>query len=111
MSYPTNVVEFPSPFDGKFRQLPEEQQKLEHSGLLPVPSTAAALEICLATLKRLKDHVLNNAFDSEEAKIFFFKHVKPRFLGRLVYFQLLISLKATCLWTERMQKPRSSRKD
>src|SRR5947207_14755380 len=44
-----------------------------------------SLHAIVKHLKSIKNHVLENDFDSQEAEIYFFRHIKPKFTSKLIY--------------------------
>lgn len=42
--------------------------------------------------EQLKTFVLENSFESQEEEIYFFKHLKPKFTSKLIYFKKIMKL-------------------
>jgi hypothetical protein len=51
-----------------------------------------SIVVCSELMNELQTHILNHNFSSQEEEIFFFKEVKPKFYGRLIYFHKLYNI-------------------
>lgn len=52
----------------------------------PLEYSAQAVEVLIPTLRKLKTFISTYTFKDREEEIFFFKHVKPQFVYRLIYY-------------------------
>lgn len=57
------------------------------------------IELCMNSIQenlfhlgQLKTFVLENSFESEQEEIYFFKHLKPKFTSKLIYFKKVMKL-------------------
>lgn len=48
--------------------------------------------VCSELMNELQTHILSHNFSSQEDEIFFFKEIKPKFYGRLIYFHKLYNI-------------------
>jgi len=53
---------------------------------IPILYSEQALKVLLPSLDLLKNFFLSHAFASQEEEIAFFKHIKPQFVYRLIYY-------------------------
>ncbi len=58
------------------------------------------VEFLQQSLEDLRTYIVNHSFSSKEEEIYFFKHIKPEVLGRLLYF--------TEIYNTEMRKPHGS---
>lgn len=58
------------------------------------------VEFLQQSLEDLRTYIVNHPFSSKEEEIYFFKHIKPEVLSRLLYF--------TEIYNTEMRKPHGS---
>ena len=67
-------------------------QLLELETDCPVKLAEMAIPIIFNALEKLKGDVVTNDFNSVEEEIHFFKHVKPLFLSKLIYYNRIFKI-------------------
>lgn len=75
-----------------FNELVEELQQVEKSGEDQVEYLKTCLGITCNKVEELKLQSHGYTFTSTEDEIHFFKHIKPAFYGRLIYYLKLFSI-------------------
>lgn len=80
--------------DNIIEQLDEKlsQLKLEKQSVLIHEETAAG--ICQLALDEIRKLVIKNGFESEQEEIHFFKYVKPKVLGKYIYYVQLFEIES-----------------
>ena len=73
-------------------KLNDELQLLELETDSPVCLAEMAIPIVFGVLEMLKSDIKNNGFPSIEEEIHFFKHVKPLFLSKLIYYNRIYKI-------------------
>lgn len=68
-------------------ELEENINKISHDYDNPIEMCDKAIEAVVYHLKQLKVYVLANQFETQEEEIKFFKHTKPKFTSKLIYFK------------------------
>jgi hypothetical protein len=53
----------------------------------PIEMCNEAIKANIEHLIQLKEYVLNNPFENQEEEIEFFKHIKPKFTSKLIYYK------------------------
>jgi hypothetical protein len=73
-------------------ELEEKINKISYDYDNPIDMCDKSIEEVVYHLKQLKDYVLANQFETQEDEIKFFKHTKPKFLSKLIYFKKIRKL-------------------
>lgn len=73
-------------------ELEEKINKISYDYDNPIDMCDKSIQAVVYHLKQLKDYVLTNQFKNTEEEIKFFKHIKPKFLSKLIYFKQIRKL-------------------
>lgn len=68
-------------------ELEEKINKISYDYDNPIVMCDKAIEAVVIHLKQLKEYVLTNQFETPEDEIKFFKHTKPKFTSKLIYYK------------------------
>jgi len=71
--------------DNKINELTVDQDN-------SLASYEKVIELVLNNITALKKHVLKNGFKNEQEEIYFFKHIKPRFIAKLIYYNSIYKI-------------------
>lgn len=52
------------------------------------------MKICIDSIRELKKHVGNLKFSNETKEIYFFKNIKPQFVSRLIFHQVIYNIES-----------------
>lgn len=72
-------------YDKWLSELQNEILLLEHTGIEPLARMRHTLPLISGVLNDIRKEVLANGFESQEAEIHFFKHVKPQIYALQIY--------------------------
>ena len=53
----------------------------------PIEMCKNSIEIILESINQLKDYLSKNPFENQKDEIHYFKHIKPKFLSKLIYYK------------------------
>lgn len=53
----------------------------------PIEEAQIGLEICTNSIGMLREKVIRHQFQHPEAEIYFFKHIKPKFMSSMMFYQ------------------------
>ncbi|GGC50517.1 hypothetical protein GCM10011386_48370 [Parapedobacter defluvii] len=53
-----------------------------------------AVEFTLKKISELKNYVLNKGFENQKEEIHFFKHIKPQFIAKLIYYNSVYKIES-----------------
>jgi hypothetical protein len=73
-------------------ELEEKINKISYDYDNPIVMCNKAIEAVVNHLKQLKEYVLANQFETQEDEIKFFKHIKPKFISKLIYYKKIRKL-------------------
>lgn len=76
------------------RKLDEELTQLKSKQQSSLINAETAVGICQLALDQLRKLVIKNGFDTEEEEIHFFKYVKPKVLGKYIYYVQLFEIES-----------------
>jgi hypothetical protein len=77
-----------------FKKLDVELTKLNSQNSSPIIQAETAAGICQLALDELRKLVIKNGFESEQEEIQFFKHIKPKVLGKYIYYLQLFEIES-----------------
>lgn len=58
----------------------------------PTVKCEKAIELILSKISKLKKYVLEKGFQNEQEEIYFFKHIKPQFMAKLIYYNAIYKI-------------------
>ena len=67
-------------------------EKLELENDCPIQKTETVIKLILQSLSDLKDYVLKSGFKNTDEEIRFFKHQKPIFVSKLIYYNAVYKI-------------------
>lgn len=77
-----------------YEHLTAELTDLESLATDPISKARASVELVTDTLRHLREHFAGYSWDDPREEIMFFKHVKPRFQSRLIYYLKVFHLES-----------------
>lgn len=73
----------------------ESQLKLIHSEIdEPIKSAEKAIKVSISILEKLKGEFFNTRFESKWEEIHFFRHIKPQFAAKLIYYNDIYNIES-----------------
>lgn len=69
----------------KINELPYEQGNF-------LACCEKSIEIIISRISKLKNYVLERGFQNEQEEIYFFKHIKPQFIAKLIYYNAIYKI-------------------
>lgn len=57
-----------------------------------IKTSQLSIEVCIRTLTKVKKAVVKSKFRNEAEEIYFFKHIKPRFISKLIYHNRIFNI-------------------
>src|SRR5579864_8817768 len=82
-------VNMPPEIGAMYERLINETERIAGEQPDPVIAVEACASVAAQTVLALKILVLQQGFADKAAEILFFKYIKPRFYGRLLFYQAL----------------------
>ena len=52
------------------------------------------IEVILQKMAKLKEYVLKTGFKNTQEEIYFFKHIKPQFIAKLIYYNAVYKIES-----------------
>ena len=75
-------------------ELEEELHAISFNYDNPISMSDKCIETIVKYLQILKNYILDNEFPAKEDEINFFKHIKPKFSSKLIYFNKVRNLES-----------------
>lgn len=75
-----------------FFQLEEKLNELSFEVDDPIYLSEIAIKMILGCLAELKNFILEREFKSDEEEIYFFKHLKPQMVSKLIYYNTIFKI-------------------
>ncbi len=77
-----------------FSELEEKLEEVAKQASSPIARSAEAITSIVSSLRKLKEMLSNYSFGDESDEIYFFKTVKPKFTGKLMFYMKIYKLES-----------------